>query len=441
MARKRAGTRIYWRERGNSRRAYGDFRDYRDVGGGQEALIPSGSSAATTDPDVAALLVAQRVKDLESRRRKRLLLGAERQATLYDFAARHLEEKAKAGRTTETWLAQAERHLSAAVEFFGSERDVASIAVQDVQQFAHWLRERPARPPSNCRSCKSDQIELKGLESRCHECGASGRVKPLSGGTRRHYLNSLSNMYRRAAGEGYVQPGYNPVQALMEKPVARRTEARWLEVHEAALLLESARTYVSARPELALPNLYPLLATFLLTGGRKAEVLGLEVRDVSFDRRTITFRPNRWRRLKTATSQRTVPLWPQLEVILREYVFGSEGPPGTLLFPSGRLASESPIRDTRKALDAIGERCGWERGHIRTKMFRHTYCAARLQTLDRGAPVSAYTVAKELGHGGDSLVKRIYGHLGTRRHRSEVIEYEIEQHREVLGSRIAELAT
>jgi hypothetical protein len=29
-------------------------------------------------------------------------------------------------------------------------------------------------------------------------------------------------------------------------------------------------------------------------------------------------------------------------------------------------------------------------------MFRHTYCAARLQTLDRGAPVAPHTVAKEL---------------------------------------------
>jgi integrase len=57
-------------------------------------------------------------------------------------------------------------------------------------------------------------------------------------------------------------------------------------------------------------------------------------------------------------------------------------------------------------------RAGWQPGEIRSKMFRHTYCAARLQTLDQGAPVSAYTVAKELGHGGESMVRRVYGHLG-----------------------------
>lgn len=41
MARKkksRQGARIYWRERGEIRRAYADFRS---LGAGQEALIPA----------------------------------------------------------------------------------------------------------------------------------------------------------------------------------------------------------------------------------------------------------------------------------------------------------------------------------------------------------------------------------------------------------------
>jgi len=42
-------------------------------------------------------------------------------------------------------------------------------------------------------------------------------------------------------------------------------------------------------------------------------------------------------------------------------------------------------------------------------MFRHTYCAARLRTLDQGAPVSVHTVAKEMGHGGESMVRRVCG--------------------------------
>ena len=46
----------------------------------------------------------------------------------------------------------------------------------------------------------------------------------------------------------------------------------------------------------------------------------------------------------------------------------------------------------------------------------------------------------ELGHGGHSLVKRVYGHLGTLRHRSEHVEYRVEQHAEKLGARLAKLA-
>ena len=86
------------------------------------------------------------------------------------------------------------------------------------------------------------------------------------------------------------------------------------------------------------------------------------------------------------------------------------------------------LTDRRKALDAVAARAGWKAGEVRSKQFRHSYCAARLQTLDRGHPVSPYTVAKELGHGGDSMVKRVYGHLGAIRHRSEVVEYRVENH-------------
>lgn len=84
------------------------------------------------------------------------------------------------------------------------------------------------------------------------------------------------------------------------------------------------------------------------------------------------------------------------------------------------------------------ERVGGERGDIRTRMFRHTYCATRLQTLDRGAPVSPWVVAREMGHSGQSQIDKTYGHLGEVRHRSEVVEYRAEQHSEALeGARLS----
>jgi hypothetical protein len=72
-------------------------------------------------------------------------------------------------------------------------------------------------------------------------------------------------------------------------------------------------------------------------------------------------------------------------------------------------------------------------------VFRHTWTAARLQTLDRGAPVSVYTVARELGHGSEEMVRRVYAHVGTVRHRSEVVEFRLEQHLEALKDRLGKV--
>jgi integrase len=134
-----------------------------------------------------------------------------------------------------------------------------------------------------------------------------------------------------------------------------------------------------------------------------------------------------------------VPLWPQLEAILREYLRGPHRPAGELLFPSLATAQEAMLTDSRKLLDHIAARAGWKAGEIRSKALRHTYCVARLQTLDGGAPVSIYTVSRELGHTSAAMVQRVYAHLGTVRHRSDVVEYRVEQHRKTLGDRLEAL--
>lgn len=53
--------------------------------------------------------------------------------------------------------------------------------------------------------------------------------------------------------------------------------------------------------------------------------------------------------------------------------------------------------------------------------------------------MSPFTVKCELGHGSLKLIEDIYGHLGTVRHRSEVVEYRVEQYGEQLDERLAAL--
>lgn len=319
-------SRIYTRTRGGATRFYLDARDYADVGGGREALCVPGETLATTDEDLAEALAAKRLTELQRTRaaaQGRMVADLPPVTTLAAYVREHLIAKARAGAVTADWLEGTELRLTRAVEFFGADRDLSTITVADVRR---W----------------NEALTAQGL----------------SGSTRRQHVYALSHVYRRAQGEGKVAPGYNPVAAMMDKPKANTGEARWLEVPEAALLLASARTYRPEREDIAIPFAFPLLAALLLTGGRPAEVLGLEVDDISLTRRTVTFRPNAWRRLKTATSRRVVPLWPQLAEILRAYFPERERRAGTLLFPSFRTGQEAMLTDCRKLLDAIGARVG-----------------------------------------------------------------------------------
>ena len=257
----------------------------------------------------------------------------------------------------------------------------------------------------------------------------------------RHHLNSLSNLFRRAIADGLLP--VNPVAILLptEKPKAGAEEAAWLEVPEAALLLEAAKEYAPKRDDLGMPFAYPLLATFMLTGGRAREVLGLEIDDVNPKRKTVTFRPNAWRRLKTKKSARTLRLMPQLEEILRDYlpqrmrmsdVQGPDNTAGKLLFPSFRTGQPAMLTDVRKLLDAVAKLAGWKAGEITPKMFRHTFISARIQTTENGAPIAAFQVAKEVGHTSTAMIEKVYGHLGQVRHRSKYVEYRVAQHKQAI---------
>jgi integrase len=420
--RRKQRDRLFWR--GDPPRAQADLRDYADVGGGRVALKAPGEHWATTDPDVARALLTARLKELDAKRRGRALHGDQKAGTLAEVARLDLIVKRDSDKFTESHLAAVEARLRVVLAFLGGPEDPEArrldpntLDVTRVRELVAYLQRLPNR-----------------------------RGGTMSGGNVRHYLNALSGVYKRAGSEKYVPPGFNPVSALLEKPTSAPPDARWLQSHEAALLLETARRYVA--PKDGTPFAQALVGFFLLTGCRETEGYGVELDDVSFERETITFRPNRWRRLKTKGSARVVPLWPQLSKILKDYLKGPHRPTGDLLFPSYAGGREAMLTDCRKLLDHLAVRSGLARPltdeagkplakagrpvldfPLRTKMFRHTYCSARLQTLDGDAPVAPFTVSRELGHGSLAMVTRVYSHLGTVRHRAKVVEYRVEQHR------------
>jgi integrase len=97
----------------------------------------------------------------------------------------------------------------------------------------------------------------------------------------------------------------------------------------------------------------------------------------------------------------------------------------------------------RKALDRIAERAGFRQGQIRLHGLRHSYTAARIQTLDRGAPIAMYSVARELGHRSTEMIERRYGHLHDRAvlGGSDVVEYRVEHHREKVAEQLDALVS
>ncbi len=359
--------KLYTRNQGGKSRYYGDLRD---IGGGQVALKAPAQSRATTSQTEAFKLLAARIEDIENQ------APAVREGSLAAFAAEVVQRNP--GNVGERWLEDLERRLARAVAFFGTHRDLRSIEPLHVREWLH-----------------------KDLTN-------------VSASTQRHYLYGLSVLYRYAQEVGAVPVGFNPVSGLYKKPSAAKTRQRTDEFFE----IDATAEFLDAAIRL---NQYPeVLATFLLTGGRRAEVFGLLVGDVEWETRIVRIQPNRFRGLKRFWSERVVPLWPQLADILEPYLERRGGSSEDLLFPG---KSGGRINDLRKPLKVVSDELGIPVPRL-TK-FRHTYATARLQTTDNDKQISLWTVAKEMGHKTVARIEDTYGHPSHYRPRGEVVEYRL----------------
>ncbi len=384
MARRRRRDRLYHRE---GRGWYGDFRDFADVGGKREAMTPPGSQNPTEDRDEASVLAAQRLEELKDRRERGA--GAAN-PTLRDFGRRHLELKRVSRGRAESTVKRDAYSIQRLLEFFGESVTLSEISVERLSDYVAWRSVQPGR----------------------HGTGRTANQTILN------ELNALGNLFRRAVAE--KKAALNPVQLMVDRPSQTVGEAVWLECGEGARVISEALK-LDGEPggKRLIRCLGPIVATFLLTGGRKTEVFGLELRDVDFENERVHIRPNAWRGLKRSRHKRSVPLWPQLEAILRPYAEGL-GRDSGLLFPAPTHGGM--MDDVRWQLDKALERAKITKP-VNLHTFRHTYAAMRLQTTDNGQAVSPYTVMRELGHSSIGLIEKTYGHLLNVRHRADVVEY------------------
>ncbi len=350
------------------RRGRGFYGDFRGVGGGREALTSPGSRSATHNRDEAMQLYDARRKFYRDRAAGIVETPMPVEVpTLAVFHDRYLEEKRDEIRAVS--LERERGALAHVLEFFdGGRIRLDAITRADGARYHAWRK----------------------------------RGRRVSQRTRDMELGALSTLLTSAAELAIIET--NPLAGRKRRRKREATQTAYLERKEVAVLLDAALR-LDREPSRHLPDREVRLAVLCYTGMRRNEAMGLLVTDVDLDRNLVHVRPNTYRPdLKTVHSQRVVPLFSELRALLVPWIGDRrEG----LLFPSpaGRM-----YRDIRGLLTGA-LKAAEITAPITVHGLRHTFTAARLQSLDGGHPVSAWTVACELGHRNVTLIERVYGHL------------------------------
>lgn len=201
-----------------------------------------------------------------------------------------------------------------------------------------------------------------------------------------------------------------------------------METEDAALLLEAA--FMLVRPQSALHHGPQALAVMLLAGLRLKECRGLLVGDVDWQQKQIHVQKNTHRRIKSKKARRWVPIFPQLEGLLRPYwnERAEVAGPDALLFPGG-TSDETGDRmmstdGWRGLLDRLCEVIGVKR-YVQHEL-RHTFITHALRLTPGGMPISPGLVREWSGHASEQ-VQDIYTHQLKRGvvRLGEHVEYRI----------------
>jgi integrase len=385
-----ARQRIY--RRGKRGILWGDFRDL--PGGKQMALIPPGQKQGTTDPVKAEELAAAEVVRLTGAQRDRAALGLNPKLDLVRMGDLYLSASEADGTMTPASLHNVKKRLVLAARFF------TAAQFEENAGSAEWAARRLVPGERNLATIKpTDVREWDRWLSRRR--GKGGRLWAPQ--TRRHALNALSGLYKFAISEGLVREDRNPVRALKGKPVAPRSNTPLREAWEIALFLAAA---VDAGPLLERRGsgvahcVYELLAFYIYTGARAAEVANAQVGDAHPHASRLEIRASKIRH-GHAPVTRIIALPPALAEALAAYTKRT-GKIGGRLFET---TLGNRVEDCQRAIDFVAERAGFGAGFFTTRMFRTAF-ATYYATVDG---VSANQVRAALGHRGRSdTFERIY---------------------------------
>jgi integrase len=387
----------------NGRRFWGNFERFAAVGGKREPLIPEGHQHATDDPVVAQRLFDERWAKLtraldQHRNGLPVVIANPRGVTLVDYAVRYLT-RLGAKRNTKgepvhpkRGLDRRKRSITACLE---------TPTMQRVQFFS--------------------RLEPEYLDAMILELGERRQENGelLKASTVRSYAMDFSAMLTAAVRDRLLITNPLPTSESLPQLAERSAldDGLYLEREEMRPLLEHVL------PSRQVPYAQALAMTFAYTGMRREEVMGLLVQDVNFITMEIRVAPNKFRKGKTTSAERTVPLWPKLAAVLEPLV--SNRPGNALVFPSV-IAPQRSTRNTHQPIESIdgtlaaAARRAGIRKEVTHHTLRHSYVSARLQMQHRTVtgtlvPVDPRLVVHEIGHADEEMIRKVYGHHTRKR--------------------------
>jgi integrase len=164
------------------------------------------------------------------------------------------------------------------------------------------------------------------------------------------------------------------------------------------------------------PRFAPLLRFLLSTGARRSEALGLEWRDVDFDRSRLTIRRALTKGVAVTTKSgkaRTIAMPPSLASVLFDLLVRrrkeclnrgwQEVPAQVFCSETGTPLDENNVGRTWRRVKRLAQKQGVR--PLRLHDCRHTYASLALE-----AGRSIRFVAEQLGHAKPELTLRQYAH-------------------------------
>jgi integrase len=389
------------------RRWWLDARTHQDVGGDREPLRENGSTLATTDKARAIELAKTRMAELEY-----LRLACQ---------TKGLEKAIKLREAARDWLI----HLA-------RDTDLDDATIEGYEWAARWIitliKGNPHLHEITTQQARALRKDVSKAISR-----RTGRTLSLR--SRRYVLKTLEMILDWGQTEGTVPGGDNPITPALKRMRVTNKQTPYFEPVEVAAFLQGlidAADTVTAQ----------VLLSFIwaLTGCRRTGGRGLLVEDVDLHHGLVRFECNAWRKIKgRQLGHRSVPIWPLLALALRAYQPPFEQRRGHLACPTiSRGGDESMVSDFRslwrkaqakaiEILDEAGVEHNLRQHRMTPRALRVAYASARVQTLDRGEPVSDRTVSYELGHQSKQMLDRVYVRIGKSMHRQRhpVVEYRL----------------